>query len=463
MTLLGGALGLAVLFWWGLGSRRAARPVAAPSDAAPAPLPVAAASTSLPPLPQLPTPPPRPKPGDSAPTADPARLKDEDASRANRVIERLQATGRVEEADLPLADELAARYPDETGLLELREHVLLLLAGQRRGQRRYADAQALVRRAIAHRPRSLPPRALLSSLLLELNDFAGAEAAARDGLQLDPRSHELHYLLAHALFRQDRNREALEAAQASLALQENEPARALQAVLLKTRQDEGRMTEQQLSHFHVRYDGEAHEDVGREILRALERHYATLARALDHQPQAAIPVILFSREQYASASGAPVWSGGVYDSLDGRIRIPIAGLTTSLSPRLDETLVHELVHAFLADKTRGTIQHASPVNEGFAQYMEGHRAGPQVAGARLAAVIEALPATHPQQCGSLSCVQGFYLGALSFVEYLIGLRGLGGMNDLFASMGETGSVDESFRRVYGQDYNATRQAWRARF
>jgi hypothetical protein len=38
------------------------------------------------------------------------------------------------------------------------------------------------------------------------------------------------------------------------------------------------MAERRLSHFNVRYDGGEHEAVGREILRALEQHYATLAR-----------------------------------------------------------------------------------------------------------------------------------------------------------------------------------------
>ena len=87
------------------------------------------------------------------------------------------------------------------------------------------------------------------------------------------------------------------------------------------------MTEQQLSHFHVRYDGDAHEDVGREILRALERHYATLAGALDHQPPADHPgdPLLASRPTTTPA-GAPAWSGGVFDHLDGRIRVPIGGL-----------------------------------------------------------------------------------------------------------------------------------------
>ena len=66
-----------------------------------------------------------------------------------------------------------------------------------------------------------------------------------------------------------------------------------------------------------------------------------------------IPVILFTREGYYDASGAPAWSGGVYDGIDGRIRIPIGGLTASLTPDMDETLIHELTHAFVADRTRG--------------------------------------------------------------------------------------------------------------
>jgi hypothetical protein len=90
------------------------------------------------------------------------------------------------------------------------------------------------------------------------------------------------------------------------------------------------------------------------------------------------------------------------------------------------------------------------VNEGFAQYMEGKRASD----AELAALASGrLP---------LDSVQGFYLGALSFVEYLMGLRGQGGMNELLRAMGETRSAEEAFRRVHGSDYRALKQAWWAR-
>ena len=41
-------------------------------------------------------------------------------------------------------------------------------------------------------------------------------------------------------------------------------------------------------------------------------------------------------------------------------------------------------------------------------------------------------------------------------------RGMGGVNDLLRAMSETDSVDEAFRRVHGQTYSATWQAWQQR-
>jgi hypothetical protein len=200
----------------------------------------------------------------------------------------------------------------------------------------------------------------------------------------------------------------------------------------------------------VRYDGEEHQDVGREILRALERHYSTLATTLDHEPTGTIPVILFTSQAYYDASGAPAWSGGVYDLTDGRIRIPVGGLTASLSPEMDETLIHELTHAFVADRTRGVAPRE--IQEGLAQYMEGKRSEAQLGPEGLRALAS----------DRISGVVGFYVGALSFVEYLMAQRGMGGMNDLLRAMGETGNLDEAFRRVYGQGAQATEQAWRQR-
>jgi hypothetical protein len=321
------------------------------------------------------------------------------------------------------------------------------VANQDRQDRRHPSAAAGLRRAIGLRPGDVALRLSLVSLLIEAADWTGAEAAARETLSLAPDNPDALEGLAFALFRQDRNREALEVVRKAAEIRPTPTAQALLARLEKSLSDESGMTEQRLAHFDVRYDGEAHSDVGREILRELERHYATLNRAFDHTPTVTIPVILFTRQAYYDAAGAPAWSGGVYDNFDGRIRIPVMGVSAALTPEMDGTLIHELTHAFIHDIGRGIAPR--DFHEGVAQYMEGKRLTSMLSPPQVTALAN----------GRMSGVGGFYLGALSFAEYLFAVRGQGGVNDALRAMGETGNLDESFRRVYGQDYTATQRAW----
>jgi tetratricopeptide (TPR) repeat protein len=348
-------------------------------------------------------------------------------------------------ADLRLAEELFGRYPGEPRLRDLLEATLVTLASQERLNRRFPEAAAQLRRAIEVHPESVAAPKGLVFVLLDAADWSAAESAARAALVPQPRDPELLEALAYALFRQDRNREALEAFRAVLEVADSPTAREHVARLEKNARDEGGMTEQRLSHFHVRYDGEEHTEVGREILRALERHYATLTGALDHRPAEAIAVILFTREAYYSASGAPRWSGGVFDHTDGRIRIPIGGLTQSLTPDIDNVVVHELTHAFVHDRSRGAAPRE--IHEGLAQWMEGKRLDSAYEPRELVALAD----------GRASGVGAFYALALAFVEHLQALRGQGGLNDLLRLMGETGNADAAFREVYGDDFRGNQR------
>jgi tetratricopeptide (TPR) repeat protein len=376
-----------------------------------------------------------------------AGVPEADRDKASLLAQKLNVRGALTAADLETAEDLFARFPAEDRLRDLLEAVLVAKAAQERQTRLFAPATAHLQRAAAVQPGSARPRVALLQVLLDAEDWSGAEAGARAVLSLEPRNRDGLLGLGYALMRQDRNGEAADALQAALDVQDDPETRALLARIRKAMADEKGMTEQQISHFHVRYDGDTHDAVGREILRSLERHYATLTSTLDFQPAAAIPVILFSREGYYNASGAPAWSGGVYDNIDGRIRIPIGGLSASLTPDMDSTLIHELTHAFVADRTRGVA--SRDIQEGLAQYMEGKRIGSELSPEELQAFAD----------GRIGGVGGFYLGALAFVEHLIAQRGMGGMNELLKAMGETGSVDEAFKQVQGRSYAAARSDW----
>jgi len=157
--------------------------------------------------------------------------------------------------------------------------------------------------------------------------------------------------------------------------------------------------------------------------------------------------VLFSEQSYYDATGAPYWSGGQYSHFDGRITLPIGGLTSALTPNLDQLLIHEVGHAFIADLSRGVAPR--DVHEGMAQYLEGKRVESELGPDGLTALSE----------GRLPGVAGFYYSALAFVEQLQAERGQGGFNELLRAMGETGSVDEGFRRAYGRDHKQAAQAW----
>jgi tetratricopeptide (TPR) repeat protein len=389
--------------------------------------------------------------GDAAPPADAAALSDLDREAARTLVGRVNAQAALGPADVQAAEELYARHPGDSQTRNVLEAVLMGVARQERDRRRFVEAVVHLRRAGAVHSGSPRPRVALMAVLLETGDWAGAESAAREALALDGGDADALEGLGLALFRQDRDREAVDALEAALQVRNKAETRALVERIRRTMVDEKGMKDQHLSHFNVRYDGDAHDEVGREILRALERHYATLASTLDHQPGAAVPVILFSREAFYDASGAPAWSGGVYDNIDGRIRIPIGGLTASLSPDLDAVLIHEVTHAFVADRTLGRAPRE--IHEGLAQYMEGKRVASELDAEHLTALAD----------GRIGGVPGFYLEALAFVEYLMGLRGQGGMNDLLRLIGEKGDVDDAFREVHGMDYRGAMKAWKARF
>ncbi|HVO13223.1 MAG TPA: tetratricopeptide repeat protein [Vicinamibacteria bacterium] len=370
-----------------------------------------------------------------------------DAAELTRLLQKLQARAPVSASDLRSAERLYAEYPN--GVRDLLKAVLLALADQERMARRYGPASDLVGRAIALAPGDAVPRRMRLALDSALADWTAAEASARELLRLAPGDGEATRALAYALLRQDRTREAIEVLSSYLEGREDPEARTLLAQLQHDSAPEAQLTNQTLSHFHVRYDGAAHEDVGREVLRVCERHYATLARTFDHEPAEPIPVVLMSAQSYYESTGAPAWSGGRYTDFDGRVRIPIGGLTTSLPGQLDATVLHELTHAFVADCSRGTAPRE--LHEGLAQLMEGHHLS-EVGEAGMRALAD----------GRLGGPQGFYLFALGWTEDLVAQRGQGGINDLLAAMARSGDVDQGFKEVYGHDLETSKKDWLAR-
>ena len=446
--LLRPALGLVLVALAGVAVRESRRPspaapLAPPESPPPDTAPVAALPAWTPP-----SAPPTPDPEAAAERLRAARAADADSATAARLSERLRSRAPVTAEDVRLAEELYGRYPGPAA--DLLQAVLIEAAAGHRSARRYGTAATLLERAAALAPASPHPPGALLALHLESGEWPAAESAARAVLALRPADAGAARGLAYALVRQDRSREAIEWLASFLDAHPEPETRALLERIRHDAGTEASLDEARLAHFHVRYDGDAHEDVGREILRLLDRHRATLVLTFGHEPAAPVPVVLLSRESYFDATGAPAWSGGQYDSFDGRVRIPIGGLTAALADDIDQTLIHELTHAFVADLSRGVAPRE--VHEGLAQFMEGKRTVTLLGEPGLRALAD----------GRFQGVNGFYVSALAFVEDLLAQRGQGGVNDLLRAMAETGNADEAFRRVYGRDLDGLRKEWSTR-
>jgi hypothetical protein len=355
--------------------------------------------------------------------------------------------GRVRDADLAAAELLFSRHRRSTVCWRLLRALHVRAAEQARAAYRLPAALVHLRRLAAVAPETAVSTNLVV-VLLEQASWSEAEHEAQALLAQRPDDVGGHLALAFALLRQDRAADALPAAEAALALEDSPRVRKILALVQRALASEHGLNEARLRHFHVLYEGPPDPDLGRALTERLDSHYSTLVGLLEYEPSVTIPVILFTKERYRAVTGAPHWSGGAYSAMDGRIRVPAGGLTAADLGAIDGTLLHELVHVFVNERTGGAAPRT--VHEGLAQYLEGDRVASKLDLDTVGALAD----------GRLGGVGGFYAEALSFMEYLMQQAGQRGVNDMLAAMGETGNVDASFRRVYGRDYEGMRAQWR---
>jgi tetratricopeptide (TPR) repeat protein len=120
----------------------------------------------------------------------------------------------------------------------------------------------------------------------------------------------------------------------ALALGPDPEVEAALAKAQRDNQEEQNYRENESSHFNLRYSGGAEPELAKEILRALETHFAAIESELNYTPPDSIGVILYTQQAFADITRAPGWVGALND---GRLRIPVQGLT-SLTPELSRVL-----------------------------------------------------------------------------------------------------------------------------
>jgi hypothetical protein len=265
-----------------------------------------------------------------------------------------------------------------------------------------------------------------------------------------PDSPDTLAVLGYTQFATNRTREAIRNWKRSLELR---PDAMVQQYLDKAEREtraEANFSENESSHFTLRYEGrQTPASLRHELIALLESDYEDLSMQLGVAPRN-IAVVLYTDRAFFDVTQAPSWSGAVND---GKLRIPVQGLE-SVNSDLARVLKHELAHSFINQLAGGRCPQW--LNEGVAQILEPKSVSSR--GQRLAQLFQAqheiplnaLEATF-MRLSSMEAVLA-YDESLAAAEYIKDTYGISDIRRLLERIGEGSSTEAALRATIHSDY-----------
>lgn len=231
--------------------------------------------------------------------------------------------------------------------------------------------------------------------------------------------------------------------------------------------------------FQVSYSPDLPVTVIRVFVARLGESQAVLEEELGKVLRGPLAVTFFTPDDFRRATGAHHWVGGLFD---GQLKIPVepGALEPGTARRdLERALQHELVHAFIK-----FIQPSCPnwLNEGIAQYFEELEPVPadspgaiekrretlakrrrEIEAKILARRERRVPFSKMRanlwELTSESEARWSYLQGLGFVHFLAARQGTFRLRLLLEAAREEESIQEAFRRVYGESLEKLETTW----
>jgi tetratricopeptide (TPR) repeat protein len=295
----------------------------------------------------------------------------------------------------------------------------------------------------------------LAVLYLRQSEFTEALNPLQQARDISPDSADVYKLMGWAYYGANKTGRAIDAWKRAVKIR---PDPDVVEALHKAERDqalESSYREGETAHFDLKYYGGAAPQLARGILAALENDYDDLQSQLDYTPPEPIGVILYTGRAFQDITRAPSWVGALND---GRIRIPVQGLT-SVTPDLARELKHELTHSFVGQKSH--YRAPTWLQEGIAQWMEGSRSTANAAYLVDAAQKGTLP--------SLDSLDGSWIGysgesasvayawSLAVVESIIDRGGVSDVSRLIGAMASAPSGQQAVQQTLNDTYGDLQQ------
>jgi tetratricopeptide (TPR) repeat protein len=285
--------------------------------------------------------------------------------------------------------------------------------------------------------------------LAQLGRWNEAVAELQAAVNAQPDDFAARKWLAMALYRQNELKLALEQVQAALALQVDEGLLELQAKLQKEIRVQRNYDDARTANFVVLFDGREHDEMKHTVLDILKDAYAEIGKELDYFPGQPISVILYTAKDFSDVTNAPVWAGGMFGQLDGKIRVPVQG-AAGHEQVLRRVLTHEYTHALLYFLAPGCPLW---LQEGLAQYF----CGDEPVNAGQVIPLPLLAKGFPTEARAAMVA---YMESLQVVVDLVEEHGMPRLRRLLDELGSGGNLETAFATAYGQPFSRWAEQWR---
>ncbi len=324
------------------------------------------------------------------------------------------------------------------------------------------QARSLLSQGLELAPQDRTLQEIQAMLLFQTGDLYGAENLLDELLEQNPSSRLLSRL-GRVYYQQQRLEESILALEQALVLSGVNDQKGLKGFLLRVRAEHEALAEKDrdfTQHFNMIFDAEENPKLGAALLDVLEDAYNSVGADLNFYPEVQIPVLLMTRLDYARTTGAPDWSGGLYD---GKIRMPVGGLER-LDARVRALLFHEYTHAAL----RYQVGSRLPVwlGEGLAQLQESKHHPMQsrtlAGGVARSVLLSFDDLAHSWRDLSPDQVPLAYRQSYSLLRYFLDLTGWSGVEELLAEIRAGRSTVMALDLVlegYGMDFELFLEQW----
>jgi tetratricopeptide (TPR) repeat protein len=186
----------------------------------------------------------------------------------------------------------------------------------------------------------------------------------------------------------------------------------------------------------------------------LEEAYHDIGREMDAYPSSPVSVILYNEKNFSEVTRAPGWAGGLYDQLDGKIRIPIKGMSVN-EPRLKFVLYHEYTHALIHSITTFCPRW---IHEGLANYL----AFDSIERGRIRTIGQIIPLKYLDAAffhRNVKIVGLAYLESYSVVSYLIDRYRMYRIKGLLEDLGKGTDFNTAFSSAFSISYDQFQKTW----